>query len=1137
MRNVLLIFLILQLCYSNGNAQSCDLNSSAISFENSDKTTLTTFVASETFIVINSPENGAQESVVVILDSMDVIVNIGQRSDCQNSYILPGDLFSDSDQHEFYKLREINWDSLETSLIIGQSIDSLAGCFQLSNVLRVNDIKVNSLTEIANVEGRLNPDHLNISGGVATLNDIIVAGPNRALDVCLIDTINRSFNVFGSFGENSAWVVTTRMGEVLDILDTPVFNFSSYALRAESNPLLHEIEIYHISTNGGDGWLTIGNNIKSDLCGSATRNQTARFDINFIECENTCSDGFLNGLEEDRDVCSTDTTIVCNIINREDISCFGLNDGSAEVEITSGIGPFSILWEIGDTTATIQNLSPGTYGVTVSSATGSATECVTAINQPDSLEVNISLTFGVSCSASAIVSGGLEPYTYLWSNAETFISITGIDTLHSVTITDRNGCTASATINADMLSETCGNCTDGIMNGSETGIDCGGECEPCPVDSLNMNPLQLTKAANFVDENDNGFMEVGETVNYVFSVCNAGSTQLTQITIDDPLITVTGGPIIVEAGACDANSFVGTYVITEADSISGMIMNQATAMGLQSDTIMVVDLSDDPNNQEDMDLESDGEPDDPTILILELITECGVEIIDTDNDGDCDVIDDDDDNDGVNDEDDAFPLDPFESVDTDNDGFGDNADADDDNDGVDDRLDAFPLNANESVDTDGDGEGDLADDNDDGDSCDDIVDNDPLVASEDCLVDLDCDVNLGNDSLLIFGGNIKTDIGVSIDSVIVNITRVGDNVRLLSDSNGDYSSSTLPNLFNYQIRPEKTDIAFLGTSTLDMLFAQRHILRLDFLETPYKVIAADVSGNQEVSIVDIIVMRRMILGIIDKWNEGFEWKFVDANATFLDQRKPWPFNQAIEVEDATSSSCENNFIGIKLGDVDNSFEKSETRLHDNQELTYSVSETVNQSTVYSFSLAENSDVFGFQFSLQGLEDEKLKISSTIIDINTDHFYVENGNLHVSWTNPYGQNINADEELFVIELSDTNQDLIFNTDRIVPQIYVNENIETKNLLLHKINKTDPSSIRVTPNPFSDKLFIQIHTDQLSKVELNIVNMNGQHIWELNKNFKSGEHQIQVPISALDGSGMYFYSVRINGKSQSGKIVRY
>ncbi|MEN1727169.1 MAG: ASPIC/UnbV domain-containing protein, partial [Pseudomonadota bacterium] len=91
---------------------------------------------------------------------------------------------------------------------------------------------------------------------------------------------------------------------------------------------------------------------------------------------------------------------------------------------------------------------------------------------------------------------------------------------------------------------------------------------------------------------------------------------------------------------------------------------------------------------------------------------------DSDQDGLPNPVDPDDDNDGVDDAQDAFPLDPTESADTDGDGVGDNADAfpgdpnetvDSDGDGVGDNSDAFPNDPAESADTDGDGVGDNAD--------------------------------------------------------------------------------------------------------------------------------------------------------------------------------------------------------------------------------------------------------------------------------------------------------------------------------------------------------------------------------------------------------------------------------------------
>jgi hypothetical protein len=103
---------------------------------------------------------------------------------------------------------------------------------------------------------------------------------------------------------------------------------------------------------------------------------------------------------------------------------------------------------------------------------------------------------------------------------------------------------------------------------------------------------------------------------------------------------------------------------------------------------------------------------------------------DFDGDGIPDLTDPDSDNDGVNNDADAFPLDPSETMDTDEDGIGDNTDPDIDGDGVDNGNDAFPLDASETADADNDGVGNNADLDDDNDGVNDMVDAFPLDPSE-----------------------------------------------------------------------------------------------------------------------------------------------------------------------------------------------------------------------------------------------------------------------------------------------------------------------------------------------------------------------------------------------------------------------
>jgi hypothetical protein len=130
------------------------------------------------------------------------------------------------------------------------------------------------------------------------------------------------------------------------------------------------------------------------------------------------------------------------------------------------------------------------------------------------------------------------------------------------------------------------------------------------------NPeISIEKIGTFNDENGDGFGQPGETVSYSFIVENTGNVTLTNITVNDPLFPISGGPVaVLSPGEIDATTFSGQYVITQADIDNGVIENSATAEGTDPNGNTVTDDSDDPQNPEDVDPDMDGDPDDPTLV-------------------------------------------------------------------------------------------------------------------------------------------------------------------------------------------------------------------------------------------------------------------------------------------------------------------------------------------------------------------------------------------------------------------------------------------------------------------------------------------------------------------------------------------
>ncbi len=118
--------------------------------------------------------------------------------------------------------------------------------------------------------------------------------------------------------------------------------------------------------------------------------------------------------------------------------------------------------------------------------------------------------------------------------------------------------------------------------------------------------IALIKTGVINDTNGDGCANVGETIDYSFTVYNIGNVTLSNIMITDPLVTVLGGPITLAPGASDATTFTATYTITQADIDAGFVENQATVTGTDDSGTTVSDLSDDNSEFED----------DPTITVL-----------------------------------------------------------------------------------------------------------------------------------------------------------------------------------------------------------------------------------------------------------------------------------------------------------------------------------------------------------------------------------------------------------------------------------------------------------------------------------------------------------------------------------------
>ncbi|MBK7387909.1 MAG: SprB repeat-containing protein [Bacteroidetes bacterium] len=158
----------------------------------------------------------------------------------------------------------------------------------------------------------------------------------------------------------------------------------------------------------------------------------------------------------------------------------GLNNGSITIFPYNGTSPYTYLWSDAQTTATISSLAAASYTVTITDANLCTRQRTSTIINTGSPAIAVDSVHAVRCNGGATggvfisASGGVSPYTYLWSNGAITQDISNVVAgTYTVTVRDANLCSAtqSAIVTQPVAlndSVQVTNATCGLNNGSIT---------------------------------------------------------------------------------------------------------------------------------------------------------------------------------------------------------------------------------------------------------------------------------------------------------------------------------------------------------------------------------------------------------------------------------------------------------------------------------------------------------------------------------------------------------------------------------------------------------------------------------------------------------------------------------------------
>jgi len=387
-------------------------------------------------------------------------------------------------------------------------------------------------------------------------------------------------------------------------------------------------------------------------------------------------------------------------------------------------------------------------------------------------------------------------------------------------------------------------------------------------------------------------------------------------------------------------------------------------------------------------------------------------------------------------------------------------------------------------------------------------------------------------------GRILNEYTEAVQDVKVDLMG-SDFPYVMSSDQGQYAFPEMPLGGNYIIMPTKGDNPLNGVSTLDIIAIQRHILGTDQLDSPYKLIAADIDNSGSITATDLIELRKIILGVDTEFQYLESWRIIDAEQVFLDPNNP--FASTIR-EDHTIHNLNKNevidFVGVKIGDVNNSaiLNLNDTRIDSRSSASIdvimesTVIENTNQIEL-TLSLSEVEGVEGLQFSLSydAQLGDIISVGSDNDLLRKEHYHLDKANnqIHFSW-NDHTANGNYDR-LVTITMSNNKVNkldfLRVEDSHISPEVYKNgqaHNIRLINID-NEITQIETTLHQNQPNPWSENTSISytLPTDQ--DIELNFYNPAGQLLYKEIKSVQAGQNISIIDNSVFQVGGIIYYEL--------------
>lgn len=363
--------------------------------------------------------------------------------------------------------------------------------------------------------------------------------------------------------------------------------------------------------------------------------------------------------------------------------------------------------------------------------------------------------------------------------------------------------------------------------------------------------------------------------------------------------------------------------------------------------------------------------------------------------------------------------------------------------------------------------------------------------------------------------------------------------------NGAFQFPVVPAGQMYTLEADRNDNPKNGVSTLDLVRLQQHLLGIAPLNSPYLLIAADANKSGNVSAIDLIEIRKLILGKYTEFPNNSSWVFIPGSYVFADPYNPWPFEEQTSFMVDNSGVVE-DFMGVKIGDLNASANAHLNMIVPRSSATVAIEaidRQVEEGETFEveFNLTDfNAKVLGGQWDLVFDGAVLQQVQPLASGLTEEMWNAGPSDIRFAWTPQEAMQASGIVKLVMKAIKAGRISEMIRVDHtfMVSELY-DQDQETYTMALNWKNLSDLAEgeeIQLhqnMPNPWDTETIIPFDIASPGEVTLSITNSLGEEITVLTQNFAAGKQQFKITNRSWP-QGLYYYTIRF-GDTQLTKTM--